>query len=93
MFSNILINYLIALNHCSKYCSSDCVQSLHCFSQKLPYYQNHKYLPIVPLEDFESNLRFLTTHRVMNVIPAYAPTRDKPDEMVEKLSTLIQNKL
>lgn len=29
-------------------------------------------------------LRFLTTHKVMNVIQEYAPTSDKPNEEVEE---------
>lgn len=42
-------------------------------------------IDFIPLGDRVMLLRLLTTHRVMNVILAYAPTGDKPDEAVEKL--------
>lgn len=47
-------------------------------------------IDFVPLGDRVMFLRLLTTHRVLNVIQAYVPTSDKPDEAVEEFYSTLE---
>ncbi|XP_060527005.1 craniofacial development protein 2-like [Cylas formicarius] len=47
-------------------------------------------IDFIPLGERVMLLRLLTTHRVMNVVQAYAPTGDKSDEVVEDFYSTLE---